>query len=73
MHAWAEGPVGVEEETWEGMLASFCSSGQRQALLAFIICTSQHHVQKSPQKCKATKYYSRLTQQQCLSNGCSFC
>ena len=36
----AEGAVGVVEETCEGMLASFCSSGQRQALLAFIICTA---------------------------------
>ncbi len=38
MHTWAEGAVGVVEEAWEGMLASFCSSGQRQALPAFIIC-----------------------------------
>lgn len=35
---WAEGAVGVVEEACEGMLASFCSSGQRQALPAFIIC-----------------------------------
>ncbi len=39
--------MGVVEEAWEGMLASFCSSGQRQAFPAFIIChnapnTSEH-------------------------------
>ena len=38
LHAWAEGAVGVVEESCEGMLPSFCSSAQRQALLAFIIC-----------------------------------
>ena len=47
VRTWAEGAVGVVEEAWEGMLASFCSSGQRQAFPAFIIChnapnTSEH-------------------------------
>ena len=44
---WAEGAVGVVEETCEGMLASFCSSGQRQALLAFSICTAAPQVRRA--------------------------
>ena len=43
----ADGAVGVVEETCEGMLASFCSSGQRQALLAFIICTAAPPVRQA--------------------------
>ena len=39
--------MGVLEEACEGMLASFCSSGQRQALLAFIICTAAPPVRQA--------------------------